>query len=116
MVSPFLTNINLMWHNVFVYEKLRVCVRGFSAGKSEASKRATNFVPTKTSNFLYTVLPFRCFFSYSFWQSFFCVSLISPTQHLRTALVSQMFFEFLFRKQAKSPTKLGFQFSIKVNG
>jgi hypothetical protein len=41
---------------VFVYEKLRVCERGFSEGKSEASKRATNFVPAKTSNFLYTVL------------------------------------------------------------
>ncbi|PIY10596.1 MAG: hypothetical protein COZ17_09255, partial [Flavobacteriaceae bacterium CG_4_10_14_3_um_filter_33_47] len=27
--------------NVFVYGKLRVCGRGFSVGKSEASKRAT---------------------------------------------------------------------------
>ncbi|PKQ46760.1 hypothetical protein CSW08_01255 [Confluentibacter flavum] len=43
-------------HNVFVYGKLRVCGRGFSEGKSEASKQATNFVPAKTSNFLYTVL------------------------------------------------------------
>jgi len=35
---------------------LRVCVRGFSEGKSEASKRATNFGLAKTSNFFYTVL------------------------------------------------------------
>ena len=32
------------------------CVRGFSEGKSEASKRATNFGLAKTSNFFYTVL------------------------------------------------------------
>nr|WP_321222926.1 hypothetical protein [uncultured Psychroserpens sp.] len=32
-----------MCGNGYVYEKLRVCVRGFSEGKSEASKRATNF-------------------------------------------------------------------------
>jgi hypothetical protein len=31
--------------------------RGFSEGKSEAGKQATNFVLAKTSNFLYTVLP-----------------------------------------------------------
>ncbi|TNJ40928.1 hypothetical protein FGF67_16650 [Tamlana fucoidanivorans] len=42
--------------NDYVYGKLRVCVRGFSAGKSEASKRATNFGLANTSNFLYTVL------------------------------------------------------------
>ena len=42
--------------NVDVYGKLRVCVRGFSEGKSEASKRATDIVLAKTSNFLYTVL------------------------------------------------------------
>jgi len=35
---------------------LRVCVRGFSEGKSEASKQATNFGLAKTSNFFYTVL------------------------------------------------------------
>ena len=40
--------------NVIVYGKLRVCVRGFSEGKSDASKRATNFGLAKTSNFLYT--------------------------------------------------------------
>ena len=45
-----------MKHNVYVYGKLRVCVRGFSEGKSEASKRATNFGLAKTSNFFYTVL------------------------------------------------------------
>ena len=42
--------------NVDVYGKLRVCVRGFSEGKSEASKRATNIGLAKISNFLYTVL------------------------------------------------------------
>ncbi|AUC80736.1 hypothetical protein CW733_00725 [Lacinutrix sp. Bg11-31] len=42
--------------NVYVYEMLRVCVRGFSEGKSEANKRATNIGLGKTSNFLYTLL------------------------------------------------------------
>src|SRR5690606_18816628 len=42
--------------NVFVYGKLRVWGRGFSEGKSEAGKQATNFVLAKNSNFLYTVL------------------------------------------------------------
>ena len=41
---------------MIVYGKLRVCVRGFSEGKSDASKRATNFGLAKNSNFLYTVL------------------------------------------------------------
>jgi len=47
---------------MLAYGKLRIWGRGFSEGKSEASKRATNFGLAKTSNFLYTVLPFRCFF------------------------------------------------------
>ncbi len=63
--NPFRINAN-----VFVYGKLRFCGRGFSEGherselaqaKSEASKQATNFVLAKTSNFLYTVLPFVLF-------------------------------------------------------
>jgi len=37
--------------NVYVYGKLRVCVRGFSEGKLEASKRATDIGLAKTSNF-----------------------------------------------------------------
>jgi hypothetical protein len=45
-----------MCGNVIVYGKLRVCVRGFSEGKSEASKGATDIGLDKTSNFLYTVL------------------------------------------------------------
>jgi len=45
-----------------VYGKLRVWGRGFSEGKSEAGKRATNFVPAKTSNFLYTACHFVVFF------------------------------------------------------
>ena len=46
----------LMQGNGYVYGKLRVCVRGFSVGKSEASKRATNFGLAKNSNFIYTML------------------------------------------------------------
>ncbi|PKQ44923.1 hypothetical protein CSW08_10710 [Confluentibacter flavum] len=57
-------------HNVFVYGKLRVCVRGFSEGKSEAGKRATNFVSAKTSNFLYTVLPTVFFYSVNDFSKF----------------------------------------------
>ncbi|QCX39888.1 hypothetical protein FF125_16120 [Aureibaculum algae] len=48
--------MSLISANGYVYGKLRVCVRGFSEGKSEASKQATNFGLAKTSNFLYTVL------------------------------------------------------------
>ncbi|EMQ93997.1 hypothetical protein D778_01181 [Xanthomarina gelatinilytica] len=36
--------------NVFAYGKLRVCVRGFSEGKSDASKQATHIGLAKTSN------------------------------------------------------------------
>ena len=46
-----------MTPNVFVYGKLRVWGRGFSEGKSEAGKHATNFVLAKTSNYFYTLLP-----------------------------------------------------------
>ncbi|TJY31609.1 hypothetical protein E5167_15080 [Pontimicrobium aquaticum] len=53
-------------HNVDVYGKLRVCVRGFSEGKSEASKRATNIGLAKTSNFLYTVLAIVFFIQLDF--------------------------------------------------
>ena len=35
----------------------RVCIRGFSEGKSKASKQATNLGLAKTSNLFYTVLP-----------------------------------------------------------
>ncbi|PKQ46758.1 hypothetical protein CSW08_01245 [Confluentibacter flavum] len=52
---------------MFVYGKLRVSGRGFSEGKSEASKRATNFVLAKTSNFLYTVLCI-VFLFFCFWN------------------------------------------------
>ncbi|PKQ45506.1 hypothetical protein CSW08_07730 [Confluentibacter flavum] len=38
------------------YVKLCFCELGFLEGKLEASKRATNFVLAKTSNFLDTVL------------------------------------------------------------
>jgi hypothetical protein len=31
-------------YNVFVYGKLRVCVRGFSEGKSDVTKQATTFI------------------------------------------------------------------------
>jgi hypothetical protein len=52
----------LITANVFVYEKLRFCQRGISNGNSEVGKKATYFVEAKNSNFLYTVLAFRCFF------------------------------------------------------
>jgi hypothetical protein len=42
---------------------LRFCERGFSEGKSEASKRATHFGLAKTSNFFYTVLAVVIFFT-----------------------------------------------------
>lgn len=38
-----------------VYGKLRVCVRGFSFGKSKASKQATNFGKLKAAIFLWGV-------------------------------------------------------------
>ena len=41
MIFNFLLIVQLAY-NVDVYGKLRVCVRGFSVGKSEASKQATN--------------------------------------------------------------------------
>jgi hypothetical protein len=44
-----------MTHNVYVLGRLRVCVRGFSEGKLEASKQALNFGLAKTAIF-YTVL------------------------------------------------------------
>ncbi|PKQ44926.1 hypothetical protein CSW08_10725, partial [Confluentibacter flavum] len=59
------------------YGKLRVCGRGFSEGKSEASKRATNFVLAKTSNFLYTVLCTVLFFR----SSMFHIRLLLSTFH-----------------------------------
>ena len=43
--------------NVFVYGKLRVCVRGFSEGKSDVTNVQRPFDLAKNSNFLYTVLP-----------------------------------------------------------
>ncbi len=65
-----------MPHNVFVCGKLRVCVRGFSEGKSEASKYETNFGLAKNSNFLYTLLRQVVFVQY---LSYF---LISNTEHI----------------------------------
>jgi len=48
----------------FVYEKLRFCTRGFSAGKSDVAKQATNFGLAKNSNFLYTLLATVFLFNY----------------------------------------------------
>ena len=59
-----------MFYNVYVYGKLRVCVRGFSEGKSEASKRATTFGLGKTSNFFYTVLATVFILSEILFQSY----------------------------------------------
>lgn len=36
-------------YEVYVYGKLRFCVRGYSEGKSEISKRVTNIGLAKTS-------------------------------------------------------------------
>ena len=70
----------VMLPNVFVYEKLRFCARGISDGNSEACKNATNFDLAKSSNFLYTLLAFRSFFSFYF--SFFPKFHFSKTQNL----------------------------------
>ena len=53
-----------MFANVFVYGKLRVCVRGFSEGKSDVANVQRPFDLAKTSNFLYTVLANRFFYSF----------------------------------------------------
>ncbi len=45
-----------MLGNVFVYGKLRVCVRGFSEGKSDVTNVQRPLFKPNTSNFLYTVL------------------------------------------------------------
>ncbi|AWH74810.1 hypothetical protein DCS32_11770 [Dokdonia sp. Dokd-P16] len=42
--------------NVYVYGKLRFCMRGFSEGKSDVVNWQRPLVKPKTSNFLYTVL------------------------------------------------------------
>ncbi len=42
--------------NGYVYGKLRVCVRGFSEGKSDVTNVQQPFDLAKNSNFLYTVL------------------------------------------------------------
>src|SRR5690606_19357516 len=63
-LNNFLIGFLYIMPNVFVYGKLRVWGRGFSEGKSEAGKQATNFVLAKTSNFLYTVLPTVFLFFY----------------------------------------------------
>ena len=67
--------------NVFVYGKLRVWGRGFSEGKSEAGKHATNFVLAKTSNLLYTVLPhvFFCFISQKIFRPIFLFCMLLNT-------------------------------------
>ncbi|PSG94430.1 hypothetical protein C7H61_00995 [Mesoflavibacter zeaxanthinifaciens subsp. sabulilitoris] len=51
----------LIAHNVFVYGKLRVCVRGFSEGKSDVKNVQRPFDLAKNSNFLYTVLAYVFF-------------------------------------------------------
>tara|TARA_R110002049_G_scaffold200901_1_gene371610 strand:- start:994 stop:1146 length:153 start_codon:yes stop_codon:yes gene_type:complete len=41
LITPFSWSVQLV-ANVYVYGKLRVCVRGFSEGKSEASKQSNS--------------------------------------------------------------------------
>ena len=55
-----------MQGNVFVYGKLRVCVRGFSEGKSDVANVQRPLIKHNTSNFLYTVLANRYFYSITF--------------------------------------------------
>ncbi|AUC83521.1 hypothetical protein CW733_15850 [Lacinutrix sp. Bg11-31] len=45
-----------MCYNGFVYGKLRVCMRGFSEGKSDVANVQRPFDLAKYSNFLYTLL------------------------------------------------------------
>ena len=48
--------ISLMFANGFVYGKLRVCVRGFSEGKSDVANVQRPLNLAQNSNFLYTLL------------------------------------------------------------
>jgi hypothetical protein len=46
-----------MCGNGYVYEMLRVCVRGFSEGKSDASKQSnSHWLSTKQQFFIYNVV------------------------------------------------------------
>ena len=53
-------------HNVFVYGKLRVCVRGISEGNSDVANVQRPLFKPNTSNFLYTVLAIVILFSFRF--------------------------------------------------
>ena len=57
-------------------------MRGFSEGKSEASKRATNFCLAITSNFF-----ILCCSTFLFIQSFFILSLINRKQIIVIILI-----------------------------
>ncbi|QDO94669.1 hypothetical protein FNB79_12100 [Formosa sediminum] len=46
-------------YNVYVYGKLRVCVRGISEGNSDVANVQRPLFKPNTSNFLYTVLANR---------------------------------------------------------
>ena len=52
-----------MQGNGFVYGKLRVCVRGFSEGKSDVANVQRPLNLAQNSNFLYTLLAFSAFLS-----------------------------------------------------
>jgi|GEM_PF-3829039 len=52
-----------MLGNGYVYGKLRVCVRGFSEGKSDVANVQRPFDLAQNSNFLYTLLAFSAFLS-----------------------------------------------------
>ena len=45
-----------MFANVFVYGKLRVCVRGFSEGKSDVANMQRPFDLALNRNYFYTLL------------------------------------------------------------
>ena len=57
LIGIWISLISQMCYNVFEYGKLRFCVRGFSEGKSEASKQSNSQnCWYKSSDFLYTLL------------------------------------------------------------
>ena len=70
---------------------LRVCVRGFSEGKSEASKQATNFGLAKTSNFFYTLLATGFYFI-----------LTEPVQTSPSSIPINQTFNFSVRSSVSS--------------
>jgi hypothetical protein len=99
--------------NVDVYGKLRVCVRGFSEGKSDASKQSnSHWLSTKLAIFYIRCCHFVVFFLTVFGQSSNSFFLRFANQFAATVAhcfgESDVFFDFLLRKQAKSQMRFLF--------